>query len=136
MKMQEGRRFQNDGGAEDCSGPHQQSTETCNDPIRKLEIGGSFPTAVQDPQLMSELHRFGDNRTKPTGLGQPKYCDEQVKQETADLTHCSIVSRSGNPWKTANCGIRQEQEEYRRFMDFLRRSDCRLDFRPYRKITN
>jgi len=27
-----------------------------------------------------------------------------------------------------------DEKEYRRFMDFLRRSDCRLDFRPYRKI--
>jgi hypothetical protein len=25
-------------------------------------------------------------------------------------------------------------KEYRRFMDFLRRNDCELDFRPYRKL--
>ena len=27
------------------------------------------------------------------------------------------------------------KEEYHRFMDFLRRSQCLLDFRPYRKLT-
>ena len=29
--------------------------------------------------------------------------------------------------------FRLKEKEYRRFMDFLRRSDCLLDFRPYRK---
>ena len=29
--------------------------------------------------------------------------------------------------------FRLKEKEYRRFMDFLRRNDCLLDFRPYRK---
>jgi hypothetical protein len=30
--------------------------------------------------------------------------------------------------------FRLKGKDYRRFMDFLRRNDCLLDFRPYRKI--
>jgi hypothetical protein len=29
--------------------------------------------------------------------------------------------------------FRLKEKGYRRFMDFLRRNDCLLDFRPYRK---
>ena len=29
-----------------------------------------------------------------------------------------------------------KENEYRRFMDFLRRNDCLLDFRPYRKAAD
>jgi hypothetical protein len=29
--------------------------------------------------------------------------------------------------------LQLREKDYRRFMDFLRRNDCLLDFRPYRK---
>jgi transcriptional regulator with GAF, ATPase, and Fis domain/tetratricopeptide (TPR) repeat protein len=36
-------------------------------------------------------------------------------------------------YKTMVSTFRLKEKEYRRFMDFLRRNDCLLDFRPYRK---
>jgi len=36
-------------------------------------------------------------------------------------------------YKTMASTFRLKEREYRRFMDFLRRNDCLLDFRPYRK---
>ena len=36
-------------------------------------------------------------------------------------------------YKTMASTFRLKEKEYRRFMDFLRRNDCLLDFRPYRK---
>jgi DNA-binding NtrC family response regulator len=36
-------------------------------------------------------------------------------------------------YKNMASSFRLKEKEYRRFMDFLRRNDCLLDFRPYRK---
>jgi DNA-binding NtrC family response regulator len=36
-------------------------------------------------------------------------------------------------YKTMASMFRLNENDYRRFMDFLRRNDCLLDFRPYRK---
>ncbi|HYR88070.1 MAG TPA: hypothetical protein VE422_28585 [Terriglobia bacterium] len=38
--------------------------------------------------------------------------------------------------KTLASMFRLKENEYRRFMDFLRRNDCLLDFRPYRKAAD
>ncbi len=35
--------------------------------------------------------------------------------------------------KTLAAAFHLKESEYRRFMDFLRRNECLLDFRPYRK---
>jgi hypothetical protein len=36
-------------------------------------------------------------------------------------------------YRTMASMFRLKRNDYRRFMDFLRRNDCLLDFRPYRK---
>jgi transcriptional regulator with PAS, ATPase and Fis domain len=38
-------------------------------------------------------------------------------------------------YKAMASTLRLKPKDYRRFMDFLRRSDCLLDFRPYRKLS-
>jgi len=43
---------------------------------------------------------------------------------------------TGGSYKDMVSQLRLKQSDYRRFMDFLRRNDCLLDFRPYRKATN
>jgi hypothetical protein len=39
-------------------------------------------------------------------------------------------------YKTMASMFHLKEKEYRRFMDFLRRNHCLLDFRPYRKLPN
>jgi DNA-binding NtrC family response regulator len=39
-------------------------------------------------------------------------------------------------YKTMASMFRLKEKEYRRFMDFLRRNNCLLDFRPYRQAAN
>jgi len=43
---------------------------------------------------------------------------------------------TGGSYKDMVSQFRLKDSDYRRFMDFLRRNDCLLDFRPYRKATN
>ena len=42
----------------------------------------------------------------------------------------------GNCDNTMASMFRLKEKEYRRFMDFLRRNNCLLDFRPYRKAAS
>jgi transcriptional regulator with PAS, ATPase and Fis domain len=49
------------------------------------------------------------------------------------LVDFGLRSTRGN-YKTMAAMFHLKEKDYRRFMDFLRRSECLLDFRPYRKL--
>ena len=54
------------------------------------------------------------------------------REKVIALVDLGLRSTRGN-YKTMAAMFRLKQSEYRRFMDFLRRNECLLDFRPYRK---
>jgi hypothetical protein len=51
------------------------------------------------------------------------------------LGRLGMAARRGSDHKTLAARFQVKEKEYRRFMDFLRRNECLLDFRPYRKLT-
>src|SRR5262249_43568072 len=57
------------------------------------------------------------------------------REKVIALVDLGLRSTRGN-YKTLATMFRLEEGQYRRFMDFLRRNECRLDFRPYRKLGN
>jgi DNA-binding NtrC family response regulator len=54
------------------------------------------------------------------------------RQKVVALIDFGLRTTRGSYKKLAS-KLRLNNREYRRLMDFLRRSDCLLDFRPYRK---
>jgi len=54
------------------------------------------------------------------------------REKVVALVDFGLRSTRGN-YKTMASMFRMKPKDYRRFMDFLRRNDCLLDFRPYRK---
>jgi transcriptional regulator with PAS, ATPase and Fis domain len=63
-----------------------------------------------------------------------KYKRRDISREKVmALVDFGLRSTRGN-YKTMAAKLRLKEKDYRRFMDFLRRSECLLDFRPYRKL--
>jgi DNA-binding NtrC family response regulator/serine/threonine protein kinase/tetratricopeptide (TPR) repeat protein len=63
-----------------------------------------------------------------------KYKRRDISREKVmALVDFGLRSTRGN-YKTMASKLKLKGKDYRRFMDFLRRSECLLDFRPYRKL--
>ena len=56
------------------------------------------------------------------------------REKVMALVDFGLRSTRGN-YKSMAAKLRLKGKDYRRFMDFLRRSECHLDFRPYRKLS-
>jgi DNA-binding NtrC family response regulator len=54
------------------------------------------------------------------------------REKVVALVDFGLRSTRGS-YKTMASMFHLKSKDYRRFMDFLRRNDCLLDFRPYRK---
>ena len=62
-----------------------------------------------------------------------KYKKRDISRETITaLVDLGLKSTRGS-YKALASSFHIDRKEYRRFMDFLRRNQCHLDFRPYRK---
>ncbi|HZI85431.1 MAG TPA: sigma-54 dependent transcriptional regulator, partial [Pyrinomonadaceae bacterium] len=64
---------------------------------------------------------------------QDRYKRRDISRERVLALVDFGLRRTGGNYKTMASMLQIPKEEYRRFMDFLRRSHCLLDFRPYRK---
>ena len=54
------------------------------------------------------------------------------REKVLALVDLGLRSTRGS-YKTMASMFHVKETDYRRFMDFLRRNECLLDFRPYRK---
>ena len=64
---------------------------------------------------------------------QNRYKRRDISREKIlALVDFGLRSTKGN-YKTMASMFHLQEKDYRRFMDFLRRNECLLDFRPYRK---
>jgi hypothetical protein len=65
-----------------------------------------------------------------------KYKRRDISREKVlALVDFGLRSTRGS-YKSMASMFRLTDKDYRRFMDFLRRNDCLLDFRPYRRAAN
>ena len=64
MEMQQRGRLQNDGGAENACRAHEKGAQTGDDTIRGAQIGRTLAAAIEDPQLMFDEHRLGNDGTE------------------------------------------------------------------------
>src|SRR6266851_737967 len=64
MEMQQSGRLQNDGGAENARRAHEKGAQTGDDTIRRAQIGRTLAAAIEDPQLMFDERRLGNDGTE------------------------------------------------------------------------
>jgi hypothetical protein len=64
VEMQQSGRLQNDGGAENACRAHEEGAQTGEDSIRGAQIGRTLAAAIENPQLMFDEHRLGNDRTE------------------------------------------------------------------------
>jgi hypothetical protein len=102
--MQQSGRLQNDGDAEKPAGVHEQGAQTGNDPIRRPQVGCTFPAAIENAQLMFDKHRLGNDGTEAARSDQSDQGDNQMNQNDDDVAHprnptkASIILRIGPIW--------------------------------------
>jgi len=96
VKMQESRRLQNDGRAQQAYSTYESRAQTSDHPIRRAEIGRTLAATIHNEQLMPEQDGFTNHGTKPARPCQPDHQHNQMNQKDQkdqEVTYPGIVSR-------------------------------------------
>jgi DNA-binding NtrC family response regulator/serine/threonine protein kinase/Flp pilus assembly protein TadD len=100
-----------------------ESPSTGDDPVAGDEVSTWFRDLTEGRKnFWSAVHDKYKNR-------------DISRQKVMALVDFGLTSTRGS-YKSLASSFRLREKEYRRFMDFLRRNDCLLDFRPYRKAAS
>ena len=84
-------------------------------------------------EVQSWFKELAEGRKDFWSAVQNRYKRRDISREKVlALMDFGLRSTRGS-YKTMAAMFRLKEKDYRRFMDFLRRNDCLLDFRPYRK---
>ncbi len=84
-------------------------------------------------EVQSWFRELADGRKDFWSAVHNRYKRRDISREkVVALVDFGLRSTQGS-YKTMASMFRLKEKEYRRFMDFLRRNNCLLDFRPYRK---
>jgi DNA-binding NtrC family response regulator/tetratricopeptide (TPR) repeat protein len=101
----------------------------------QLEQIDSQPAATQD-EVQTWFKDLTEGRKNFWSAVHDRYKRRDISRErVVALIDFGLRSARGS-YKTMSEMLQMKETEYRRFMDFLRRNDCLLDFRPYRKSAN
>jgi hypothetical protein len=87
MEVQDCGRFQHNGGAEQSGRVHQTCTQACKKSVNRPQGRCSAPWSLEDQQLMSQEHGFGDHRPDAAWLHQADDRDDQVDEEDEGIAH-------------------------------------------------
>jgi hypothetical protein len=110
VKMQERRRLEHDGGAQQTCPADEEHTQAGHDPVGGAQVRRSFAATVQDQKLVSHENGLGDDAPVSSGLDQADDGDDQMKQKDQEIAHLgnrTKVRQSSD--FTYNLAIRQEQ---------------------------
>jgi len=97
VEMQQSRRPENDRGSHNPCRTHEKGAQTGDDPIRNAEVGSSFPTAIQNQQLMSHQRRFSNDGPESTRPCKSQYGDDHMNEKDEDVAHGGMVSDIETP---------------------------------------
>jgi hypothetical protein len=96
MEIQQSGRPQNDGGAENACRAHEKGAQSGDDTIRGAQIGRTLAAAIEDPQLMFDEHRLGNDRTEASWPCKPDYGDDHMNEKDDDIAHPGMLSNPKN----------------------------------------
>src|SRR5437870_4787616 len=97
VEMQQSRRPENDRGSHNPCRRHEKGAQTGDNPIRNAEVGSSFPTAIQNQQLMSHQRRFSNDGPESTRPCKSQYGDDHMNEKDEDVAHGGMVSDIETP---------------------------------------
>src|SRR5438128_4736890 len=91
------RRPENDRGSHNPCRTHEKGAQTGDNPIRNAEVGSSFPTAIQNQQLMSHQRRFSNDGPESTRPCKSQYGDDHMNEKVEDVAHGGWYQTSKPP---------------------------------------
>jgi hypothetical protein len=94
VKVQQGRRLQNDGRTDQPGRLHQQSAPTGDDAIRQAEIWRALTRAIEDQQLMFDEDRFGNDGTDAARTRKSDEGREEMDEKDREIAHFRMVARN------------------------------------------
>jgi DNA-binding NtrC family response regulator/tetratricopeptide (TPR) repeat protein len=101
--------------------------------IVDIPLPAKTPSLLGTEDVVSWFKDLSEGRKDFWSAVHNKYKRRDISREkVVALVDFGLRSTQGN-YKALASTFHLKQREYRRFMDFLRRNDCLLDFRPYRK---
>lgn len=103
--------------------------------ITEILIEGRVPETPTTDEVAIWFKELAAGRKDFWSAVHSRYKKRDISREKViALVDLGLRSTRGS-YKTMASMFNLKANEYRRFMDFLRRNDCLLDFRPYRKVT-
>ena len=63
MEMQQSRRLQNDGRAQNTRWAHHKRAQSSDDSVEDTQVGSAFPPTIEDQQLMAHENGFSNDGT-------------------------------------------------------------------------
>jgi DNA-binding NtrC family response regulator len=101
--------------------------------IVDIPLAAKTPAPLQAEEVVSWFKDLSEGRQDFWSAVHRKYKKRDISREKVlALVDFGLRSTQGN-YKALASTFHLKAREYRRFMDFLRRNDCLLDFRPYRR---
>ena len=94
VKVQKGRRLQNDGRTDQPGRPHKYSAATGNDAIREMQIGSALARAIEDQQLMFDEDGLGNYGTDPARTRKSGDGREEMDEKDHEIAHLRIIARN------------------------------------------
>ena len=80
VEMEQSGGLQNDGGTENRCRAHEKSAQAGDDTIRGTQVRRTLTTTIEDQELMSDQHGFGDHGTETARLCQSGQSDDHMKE--------------------------------------------------------
>ena len=101
--------------------------------ITEVPLEGRTEEAPSPDEIHNWFKDLSEGRKDFWSAVRNRYKRRDISREKViALVDLGLRSTQGN-YKTMASMFHLKEKDYRRFMDFLRRNDCLLDFRPYRK---
>src|SRR4051794_14802915 len=94
METQEGRRPQDDGAPQNACRTDEKTAQPNDNPMRNAQVGGAFPAAIENQQLVADQSGFGYDRTQSTRSRQSAYGDDYMKKKGKDVAHAGWYQTS------------------------------------------
>jgi len=101
--------------------------------ISDVPLDAEVKTGVDHDEVQTWFKDLSEGRRDFWSAVHNRYKRRDISREkVVALVDLGLRSTHGS-YKTLASRFKLKESDYRRFMDFLRRNECLLDFRPYRK---
>jgi hypothetical protein len=87
VKMQQSGGLHNDAGTENACAAHEKSAQAGDNTIHGTQVGCTLSATIEDQQLMSDQHGFGDNGTESAWSCHSGHGDDHMNEKDEEVAH-------------------------------------------------